>query len=120
MKILILFLFLNPVVKKEILNSSIPCKILFLKQSLWESNHHKNKLAIKYNNYSGFRYKKNKKYRLIKFKSIKHYIKYSERFFKRKKICNCSQFEKYILAGKYSKTKNHKKYLKNVKKIRIS
>lgn len=118
MKLLIVcLLFQNPEVVQCVLESDIPCKQLFLKQSYWESNYHRFPIAIKKNNYSGFRKKINGKYQMITFKSIEEYVNYSSEFFKRKKITNCKEYERYILKGKYSKTGNHKKYLKQIKKI---
>lgn len=120
MKFLILVLLLfNTKLVELIKKSTIPCKEFFIAQSCLESGWHKSKLAIKFNNYSGFRKKKYNKYQMLRFKSLEEYVKYSSNFFKRKNINNKKEYISYILKGKYVDIKKTKiyTYIKKVKWI---
>lgn len=119
MKFLILILLFNTKLVELIKKSTIPCKEFFIAQSCLESGWHKSKLAIRFNNYSGFRKKKHNKYQLLRFKSLEEYVMYSSNFFKRKNITNKKEYINYILKGKYvdiNKTKIYT-YIKKVKWI---
>ena len=119
MKVIIILLLFNTKLVELIKKSTIPCKEFFIAQSCLESGWHKSKLAIKFNNYSGFRKKKHNKYQLLRFKTLEEYVMYSSNFFKRKNITNKKEYINYILKGKYvdiEKTKIYK-YLHKVKCI---
>lgn len=116
MKILILLFNLLWIIPKQegntkvtdaIVTSKIPedCKLLFLAVTIKESGWHNNKRAVKKNNYSGFIGKNGK---LLKFKSLKSYVKYTEKWFKRKHIKDNKKFHNYLMSGKYARFKNVK------------
>ena len=107
-------------VQNSIYKSHIPndCKKLFVALTIFESNCHDNRRSIVTTNYSGFMYKG----RLKRFKSVKHYTKFVEKWFKRKHIRNRKQFVSLILRGKYAhlSKNNCKKYLKKLVSIEKS
>jgi len=110
----------NVKVTDAIITSKIPedCKLLFLSVTIKESGWHTNKRAIKKNNYSGFIGKDRK---LLKFKSLKSYIRYTEKWFKRKHIKTNYKLHKYLESGKYARfrtVKDKVKYMYSVYQIK--
>ena len=107
-------------VRQAIYESSIPqdCKKFFTAITIFESNWHTNKRAIKTMNFSGFMVHG----KLKKFETLPHYINFTEHWFKRKHIENRKDFVHLILNGKYAKQSesNCRKYLSNIVRIEKS
>lgn len=104
-----------------IAESQIPeqLKEMYFKVTIVESGWHQNKRASRLNNFSGFRAKTKKGYRLIEFQSIESWIKYSENFFKRKNLQNVPDFLKFIKRGKYCASSYAKAYIRTLNLLKF-
>lgn len=118
MKVFAMILILNQSICSKIENSNIPedCKKFYIALTILESSWHKNKSAVKKNNYSGFKYRN----KLKIFSSEKAYVIFFEKWFKRYKIHSEKDFHNHILSGKYAILSKPKirLYLNNILKIK--
>ena len=117
---LLLFTKANDNVTMGISHSNIPndCKLLYLAMTIKESGWHKNKKAVKCNNYAGF--KRNN--RLIKFNSTYHFIEFSEKWFIRSNIKTEKDLIRLLKSGKYANQnkKGLEIYVKSLLQIKKS